>query len=165
MAIRLARNDRMSMSATPGGDGGEGMASRGSECPVELEIAEPIVPPASIPRHPAAGGSSQRLAPFGRTELLANRGMLDAYLSPPTSPQECVFARLTRCVSADLETQVTPCQFGGTPDCANCGCVASIGLHAIGRHTLPGGLRVGRIFDASLRVGGAVRKLRSAARN
>jgi MoaA/NifB/PqqE/SkfB family radical SAM enzyme len=95
-------------------------------------------------------------------KLLVNRGMLDAYLEPPHDPSECVFARVTRCVSADLETSVTPCQFGGTPDCANCGCVASIGLHAVGRHRLPGGLRVGRIFDASLRVGAAVGTLRAS---
>lgn len=95
-------------------------------------------------------------------KLLLNQGMVDAYLSPPLSPRECVFARVTRCVSADLETVVTPCQFGGDPDCANCGCVASIGLHAIGRHELPGGIPVGRIFDASLRVGDAVRRVRTA---
>jgi hypothetical protein len=69
---------------------------------------------------------------------------------------------VTRCISADLETEVTPCQLGGTPDCANCGCVASVGLHAVGRHRLPGGIRVGRIFDTSLRVGDAVRKLRTS---
>lgn len=95
-------------------------------------------------------------------KLLVNRGMLDAYLEPPRDPSECVFARVTRCVSADLETSVTPCQFGGTPDCANCGCVASIGLHAVGRHRLAGGVRVGRIFDASLKVGSAVATLRGS---
>jgi MoaA/NifB/PqqE/SkfB family radical SAM enzyme len=98
-------------------------------------------------------------------KLLLNQGMLDAYLSPPLDPEECVFARVTRCISADLETEVTPCQLGGTPDCANCGCVASVGLHAVGRHRLPGGIRVGRIFDTSLRVGDAVRKLRTSSWN
>ena len=97
-------------------------------------------------------------------KLFVNRGMLDAYLEPPRDPGQCVFARVTRCVSADLETSVTPCQFGGTPDCANCGCVASIGLHAVGRHRPPGGIRVGRIFDASLKVGAAVGTLRGPRR-
>lgn len=97
-------------------------------------------------------------------KVLANPGMLAAYLEPPRSPAECVFARVTRCVSADLATRVVPCQFGGTPDCVNCGCVASIGLHAIGRHRLPGGIRVGRIFDASLRVGETARAWRAAGR-
>ena len=29
-------------------------------------------------------------------------------------------------------TRITPCQFGGTPDCAECGCMASAGLEAVG---------------------------------
>lgn len=93
-------------------------------------------------------------------KLLLTPGMLAAYLDPPKSPEECIFARVTRCVSADLETVVTPCQFGGTPDCAQCGCVASMGLHAIGGHRLPGGVRVGALFDASHRVGTVVRRAR-----
>jgi hypothetical protein len=52
---------------------------------------------------------------------------------------------------------VTPCQFGGRPDCAECGCIASAGLAAVGRHKLPGGLPVGTVFDASLWVGDRVR--------
>jgi len=65
-------------------------------------------------------------------------------------------------VSADFERQISPCQFGGNPDCANCGCIASAGLKAVGRHTLPMGLRVGAIFDGSFRVGHAVKRLRGA---
>ena len=57
---------------------------------------------------------------------------------------------------------IMPCQFGGNPDCSNCGCLASAGLEAIGRHRLKGVIRVGSIFDASLRVGQAVDKLRRA---
>lgn len=93
-------------------------------------------------------------------KVLVSPGMLAAYLDPPRSPAECIFARVTRCVSADLETAVTPCQFGGTPDCARCGCVASVGLHALGRHRLPGGVRVGALFDASHRVGRIARRAR-----
>jgi MoaA/NifB/PqqE/SkfB family radical SAM enzyme len=91
-------------------------------------------------------------------------GMIDVYATPPSSPDECIFARTTTCLSADLRTHVTPCQFGGRPDCANCGCIASAGLAAVGRHRLPGGLRVGAIFEASLRVGACVRELREAGR-
>jgi organic radical activating enzyme len=80
-------------------------------------------------------------------------GMLDAYQTPPTSPNDCVFARTTTCISADLEQRITPCQYGGSPDCGNCGCVASAALGAIARHRLPGGLRVGTVFNASLRIG------------
>ena len=78
------------------------------------------------------------------------------------SPDECIFAQTTECFSSDLERRITPCQFGGNPDCSNCGCIASAGLEAIGRHRLRGGIPVGRIFYASLRVGKAVAGLRSA---
>ena len=63
--------------------------------------------------------------------------------SRPTHPSECIFAQTTECVSADLQTRITPCQFGGTPDCSNCGCMASAGLAAVGRHRL-GGVRADR---------------------
>jgi MoaA/NifB/PqqE/SkfB family radical SAM enzyme len=49
------------------------------------------------------------------------RMVLEGYRHPPHSPRECVFARLTTCVSADLETRVTPCQLGGKPVCEECG--------------------------------------------
>ena len=93
-------------------------------------------------------------------KLLFGDGMRKAYLDPPKEPGECIFARVTKCVSADLETVVTPCQFGGNPNCAECGCVASIGLHAIGRHRLAGRIPVGAIFDASFKAGSAVRRVR-----
>lgn len=96
-------------------------------------------------------------------KLEASPGMLESYLSPPESPDACVFARVTKCTSADLETEVTPCQFGGNPDCSQCGCVASMGLHAIGSHRLPGGIRVGTLLDGSIRVGQRVRSARGPA--
>jgi hypothetical protein len=89
--------------------------------------------------------------------------MLDVYARPPRAPEECVFAQTTECISSDFERRITPCQFGGDPDCNNCGCIASAGLEAIGRHRLTGGLQVGRIFYASLHVGRAVARLRSTA--
>jgi organic radical activating enzyme len=85
-------------------------------------------------------------------------GLLDALAAPPASPQDCIFAQTTECVSADLERRITPCQFGGTPDCARCGCMASAALAAVGRHRLPGGLRVESIFRASLAVGERTRR-------
>jgi len=80
--------------------------------------------------------------------------------TPPTSPEQCIFARTTRTVSADLETRVTPCQFGGDPDCSQCGCIASMGLAAVGHHRLFGGLTAGHIFDASDRIGKGWNRLR-----
>jgi len=75
------------------------------------------------------------------------------FASPPRSPQDCVFALTTQTLSADLETRITPCQFGGNPDCASCGCLASMGLASIADHKLAGILSVGTIFNASIRIG------------
>src|SRR5690349_88611 len=84
------------------------------------------------------------------SKLQAPAQMLEAFSNPPSSPSDCTFALTTECFSSDLERRITPCQFGGNPDCANCGCVASAGLEAIARHRLPAGLRVRDLFDASL---------------
>ena len=96
-------------------------------------------------------------------KLKMPEGLIKVYQTPPDSPDDCIFAKTTTCVSADFERQIAPCQFGGNPDCANCGCIASAGLKAVGRHTLPLGLRVGAIFDQSFRVGHTVRRLRGVA--
>ena len=87
-------------------------------------------------------------------------GAIDAFANPPQSPAECVFARTTTNISADLTTRITPCQFGGTPDCRNCGCMASAGLTAVARHRLWGLVPIGPIFDGSLKVGTHMRRLR-----
>ncbi len=89
--------------------------------------------------------------------------LLDAYLDPPESPDDCVFAQTTDCVSADLQTRITPCQFGGTPDCANCGCMASAGLAAVGRHRLGGVLPIDTLVAGSLRIGRTIAAARSSA--
>ena len=89
--------------------------------------------------------------------------LLAVYAQPPKTPADCIFAQTTECFSADLERRITPCQFGGDPDCNNCGCMASAGLEAIGRHRLGGGIPVGRIFYASTRIGQTVARLRSSA--
>jgi MoaA/NifB/PqqE/SkfB family radical SAM enzyme len=94
------------------------------------------------------------------SKLAMSEGLLEAYLNPPESPAKCTFARTTTTISADLVSRITPCQFGGSPDCSQCGCVASAGLHAVANHALPGGLRVGVIYEASHRVGSAVSRLR-----
>jgi MoaA/NifB/PqqE/SkfB family radical SAM enzyme len=73
--------------------------------------------------------------------------------APPRSPAECVFARTTVTISADLKTRVTPCQFGGDPDCSQCGCIATLGLAAVGHHRVAGGLTAGHLFRASDNIG------------
>jgi MoaA/NifB/PqqE/SkfB family radical SAM enzyme len=121
--------------------------------------------------------SAERLRPVDRkrvvTDLMAlrfhypklrmNEQILQAYSEPPASPEDCVFARITTTISADLKTKITPCQFGGVPDCSNCGCLASAGLAAVGRHRIFGVIPIQSIFDRSIRVGEQVRRLRPAA--
>jgi sulfatase maturation enzyme AslB (radical SAM superfamily) len=97
---------------------------------------------------------------YSKLQLLD--GMLKVFANPPRSPEDCIFAQTTECFSSDLERRITPCQFGGKPDCQNCGCLASAGLEAIGRHRLKGGIQVGKIFYASLAVGRTVAKVRGA---
>ena len=92
-------------------------------------------------------------------KLDMREGMLQQFLTPPSSPAECIFAQTTETISADLTTRITPCQFGGDPDCSQCGCIASMGLAAVGAHKLGGVLPVGAIFRASVRIG----KLRGRA--
>lgn len=121
--------------------------------------------------------SEERLRPADRVRVVGDlmalrvrypklalpKGLLEVYAEPPTSPDECVFARTTTTVSADLKTKITPCQYGGAPDCTQCGCIASAGLAAVARHQLFGFIPVGSIFNGSLKVGDQVRKLRPAA--
>ncbi len=82
--------------------------------------------------------------------------VLDGYLHPPTSPQQCLFAQMTTCVSADLSTPITPCQFGGRPACAECGCIASAGLASVGKYKLAGLIPVSHIFSLSKNLGKAI---------
>ncbi len=122
--------------------------------------------------------SAEQLTPADRERVLAELrllrtrypkldmplGLLAAYAAPPRSPGECTFARLTHCVSADLKKQITPCQFGGNPDCSQCGCMASAALAAISRHQLVPGLQIGTLVNASLQVGEVARRVRSGFR-
>jgi MoaA/NifB/PqqE/SkfB family radical SAM enzyme len=119
--------------------------------------------------------SDERLLPEDRERVVAAlmylrtkyrklrmpEGLIKVYAKPPRNPDACTFAQTTTCISADFERHISPCQFGGTPDCESCGCIASAGLDAVARHRLPGGLRVGAIFENSLRIGRGVRSLRA----
>ena len=120
--------------------------------------------------------SEERLRPADRERVVADlmalrlrfpklalpKGLLEVYANPPSSPDECVFARTTATISADLTTRITPCQFGGAPDCTSCGCIASAGLAAVARHRLFGFIPVDSIFSGSLKVGEHLRRLRPA---
>jgi MoaA/NifB/PqqE/SkfB family radical SAM enzyme len=95
-------------------------------------------------------------------KLFTPKGLLDVYRDPPASPDECVFAKTTDCISADFTTKITPCQYGGAPDCTQCGCIASAGLAAVARHQLFGFIPVGALFNGSMKIGERVRRMRPA---
>jgi sulfatase maturation enzyme AslB (radical SAM superfamily) len=120
--------------------------------------------------------SDERLRPADRARVVADlmalrvkfpklalpKGLIEVYAEPPQSPDECVFAKTTMTLSADLKTKITPCQYGGSPDCTQCGCIASAGLAAVARHQLWGFIPVGSLFNGSMKIGERVRKLRPA---
>jgi MoaA/NifB/PqqE/SkfB family radical SAM enzyme len=111
--------------------------------------------------------SAERLTPAARARLLRDLpslkksypalifpdGALQAFARPPASPDECTFARISSNVSADLETKIEPCFFGGNPDCSECGCAVSAGLHWLREYPLVAGLKAGHLIDLSLAVG------------
>lgn len=85
--------------------------------------------------------------------LLMTPGIADAFATPPSNPQECVFSRVSVNYSADLKTQIQPCFFGGTPDCSQCGCAVTAGLHWIGRKRVLGPIRLEHMMNACVAVG------------
>jgi MoaA/NifB/PqqE/SkfB family radical SAM enzyme len=103
--------------------------------------------------------AAARLSAVARafSKVYLPKGVLDGYLRPPASPAECIFAQSTACVSADLNTRVTPCQFGGRPVCSECGCLASAGLASIGRYRIAGLVPLSKIFAVSSRLGERLR--------
>jgi MoaA/NifB/PqqE/SkfB family radical SAM enzyme len=86
-------------------------------------------------------------------KVYASPRVLAGYRRPPASPDQCIFAQITTTISADLTTRITPCQFGGTPECSECGCIASAGFAALGNYKLAGIVNVRDIFSASKRLG------------
>ena len=86
--------------------------------------------------------------------------ILAGYRKPPQSPRDCIFANTTANYTADLQTRISPCQFGGDPDCTRCGCIASAGLNAVGEYRLGGFVPLRSIFRASELVGQTVASLR-----
>ncbi|MBV8572055.1 MAG: radical SAM protein [Acidobacteriaceae bacterium] len=111
--------------------------------------------------------SAERLTPQNRAELAAyfnevsarypkmsmHSGLMDAFLNPPVSPADCMFSKLSVNYTADLRTRVEPCVFGGAPECAECGCSMSMGMHWLGEYRLAGPLQAKHLIHASLAVG------------
>lgn len=94
-------------------------------------------------------------------KLLFNRGVAGALIAPPKSPRDCLFAKMSANYSADLHSRVEPCVFGGSPDCSQCGCAASGGLHWIRGVQIAGPLKVDHFVQSSIAIGRAVNRLRS----
>jgi hypothetical protein len=121
--------------------------------------------------------SEERLLPEDRQKVVADLKRLHhvypkldigdrtaaAYGKPPESPADCIFARTAECLSADLESRVVPCQFGGNPECSECGCMASAALTAAGRYKIAGLLPVDTLFNGSLAIGRFFRRRRMAS--
>jgi hypothetical protein len=92
-----------------------------------------------------------------------NEGLAQAFLRPPKNPDDCVFAKMSANYSADFETRVEPCVFGGTPDCSQCGCAISSGLHWIRGIRVAGPVKVDHFIASSVMVGRLMNRLRSRA--
>ena len=96
-------------------------------------------------------------------KLLMSDGIGQALLEPPANPAECLFSRMSANYSADFQSRVEPCIFGGTPDCSQCGCVISSGLHYVQQVKITGPLKIGHLVRGSMKVGSAANHLRSSA--
>ncbi len=92
-------------------------------------------------------------------KLVMPKLVVEGYKNPPKSPDECIFARTTLNLTADLKSKVTPCQFGGTPDCSQCGCIASAGLAAVGSYKLFNIMPLRNIYSASDKIGKTFQKI------
>lgn len=95
------------------------------------------------------------------TKLLFKRGVAQALLRPPANPADCVFAKMSANYSADLRSRVEPCVFGGSPDCSQCGCAISTGLHWVRDVSVAGPVKVDHFIQGSLKVGRFVNRLRA----
>lgn len=87
------------------------------------------------------------------SKLSFTPGIAVAFLRPPSDPGECLFAKMSVNYSADLQTHVEPCVFGGSPDCSQCGCAASGAMHSIRAIPLFGPIRIGHLVAGSIAIG------------
>jgi pyruvate-formate lyase-activating enzyme len=96
-------------------------------------------------------------------KLLFHEGLAKAFLHPPKDPDDCLFAKMSANYSADFETRVEPCVFGGTPDCSQCGCAVSSGLHWIKGIKVAGPMKVDHFIASSVKIGVLMNRLHSRA--
>lgn len=95
-------------------------------------------------------------------KLTMHKGLMDAFIEPPTSPSTCLFSKLSVNYTADLKTRVEPCVFGGEPNCAECGCSMSMGMHWLGEYKIAGPLRARHLINGSLSIGRAINRFRES---
>lgn len=86
-------------------------------------------------------------------------GMARAFAEPPQSPAQRLFSKMSVTYTADSKTNVESCVFGGDPDCSQCGCSISAGLHWIGGIKVAGPLKVRHLVRASMATGTAVNRI------
>jgi len=97
-------------------------------------------------------------------KFLMSPGIAQALLEPPRNPEECLFAKMSTNYSADLQSRVEPCIFGGTPDCQQCGCVISSGLHYAQTVKVAGPVKIRHLVKASVAVGSVFNRFRSVGK-
>ena len=97
-------------------------------------------------------------------KLLMNQGIARAIASPPATPSECMFSRMSTNYSADLKTRVEPCIFGGAPDCSQCGCAISSGLHWLKTVRVGRLVKIESLVNRSVELGSVLGRLRSEYR-
>jgi MoaA/NifB/PqqE/SkfB family radical SAM enzyme len=97
-------------------------------------------------------------------KLLFNEGLAQAFLRPPANPSDCLFARMSANYSADLKTRVEPCVFGGYPDCSQCGCAVSSGLHWVRGVRLAGPIKIDHFLAGSMKIGVLANRLRTSGK-
>jgi sulfatase maturation enzyme AslB (radical SAM superfamily) len=92
-------------------------------------------------------------------KLLINEGIAQALAAPPANPDQCLFSKMSVNYSADLATRVEPCVFGGTPDCSQCGCAISSGLHWLKSVPVVGPLKMDHVVRGSMTVGSVMQRM------
>ena len=95
-------------------------------------------------------------------KFLNSAGIMEAFRRPPSNPDACLFSSMSTNYSADLQTRVEPCVLGGTPDCTQCGCAASVGLHAVSSVKVAGPITVNHFIRASMFLGKCIATVRKS---
>jgi MoaA/NifB/PqqE/SkfB family radical SAM enzyme len=93
-------------------------------------------------------------------KFLMTEGVAAAFVNPPENPKACLFAQMSANYSADLRSRVEPCVFGGAPDCSQCGCAISSGLHWIRTVPVVGPLKIDHFVRGSIAIGRFANRLR-----